>query len=294
MDNNAMELKDAPAEQNKNGYHYPKNTWGKWIFGALLPLIVFLLGSVVAGAAFGVYGAIAYAGDVNAMTQFLTETGTLMVLAQNVITIAILVPIYFSQKKKGWYPPAGCKLNFADFIVYGVLLILGFSNLIGAGITFIFELLVINDTVWETTSGMLQSGSILMQILAVGISAPFAEEFVFRGILQQRLTSKLPKWAALLIASAVFGIFHGNATQFINAFLAGLLIGFMYMKTGSLWLCIIAHMANNIFSVIYEPVGLVNVPDAVVLPICACAVAFAVFYNVKLKKRTAAANTQTE
>ena len=84
--------------------------------------------------------------------------------------------------------------------------------------------------------------------VAVGILAPLAEEVVFRGAILRTLLgimSKKNHWVAIMISAAIFGAVHCNQAQFINALLMGLLLGWMYYRTGSLVPGILLHWVNN-------------------------------------------------
>lgn len=84
--------------------------------------------------------------------------------------------------------------------------------------------------------------------VAIGILAPLAEEVVFRGAILRTLLgimSKKNHWVAIMISAAIFGIVHANLAQFINALLMGLLLGWMYYRTGSLVPGILLHWVNN-------------------------------------------------
>ena len=84
--------------------------------------------------------------------------------------------------------------------------------------------------------------------VAIGILAPLAEEVVFRGAILRTLLgimSKKNHWVAIMISAAIFGVVHANLAQFINALLMGLLLGWMYYRTGSLVPGILLHWINN-------------------------------------------------
>lgn len=84
--------------------------------------------------------------------------------------------------------------------------------------------------------------------VAIGILAPLAEEVVFRGAILRTLLgimSKKNHWVAIMISAAIFGVVHANLAQFINALLMGLLLGWMYYRTGSLVPGILLHWVNN-------------------------------------------------
>lgn len=86
-------------------------------------------------------------------------------------------------------------------------------------------------------------------IIYVALFAPLIEEIIFRGIIQKGLINKGVKpWKAILIASLVFGLVHGNPWQFVGAVLLGSVLGLVYYKTKSLLLSILLHAFNNLCS----------------------------------------------
>lgn len=85
-------------------------------------------------------------------------------------------------------------------------------------------------------------------ILSTCILAPLCEEFLCRGMmLRGMLATETPRraivWSALL-----FALMHLNPWQSIPAFAIGLLFGWVYYRTGSLWLTIALHCINNSIS----------------------------------------------
>ena len=83
--------------------------------------------------------------------------------------------------------------------------------------------------------------------LAVGLLAPLSEEIVMRGaILKELLKSpKLSPWGAIAISALFFALIHMNPAQMPHAFLIGLLLGWMYWRTGSILPGVAYHWANN-------------------------------------------------
>ena len=80
--------------------------------------------------------------------------------------------------------------------------------------------------------------------LAIGILAPLAEEMVFRGAILRTLLS------AFGITALLFAVIHGNLAQGFGAFFLGLLIGWMYYRTGSIVPGVVFHWVNNSIAVI--------------------------------------------
>ncbi|WP_314313350.1 CPBP family intramembrane glutamic endopeptidase [Hoylesella marshii] len=82
--------------------------------------------------------------------------------------------------------------------------------------------------------------------VTVGLLASVAEEIVFRGaILRALLSSFNHRWAGIVLSSLLFAIIHGNPAQMPHAFLAGLILGWMYSKTRSIVPGIVFHWTNN-------------------------------------------------
>ena len=82
----------------------------------------------------------------------------------------------------------------------------------------------------------------------LAILAPWAEEVVFRGAILRKLLqifSRQMHWVAIVISAIIFGAVHMNMAQGVNAAVLGLLLGWMYYRTGSIFPGIVLHWANN-------------------------------------------------
>jgi membrane protease YdiL (CAAX protease family) len=84
----------------------------------------------------------------------------------------------------------------------------------------------------------------------VSIAAPLCEEFFFRGLLQKGLTPRAPASPvrALVVTAVVFSAFHLDPVGFFARVDLGLLFGWLFLRTGSLWPGMAAHAANNLVS----------------------------------------------
>ncbi|GHG90606.1 type II CAAX endopeptidase family protein [Comamonas sp. JC664] len=87
-------------------------------------------------------------------------------------------------------------------------------------------------------------------LAGVTVAAPFCEEFFFRGIFQRGITPQAPAspTRALVFSAVVFSAFHLDPVGFVARTELGLLFGWLYLRTGSLWPSIGAHAANNLVS----------------------------------------------
>ena len=88
-------------------------------------------------------------------------------------------------------------------------------------------------------------GPFWASFLVVAIFAPIFEEWLCRGMVLRGLLTKMkPVWA-IVISALFFAVIHANPWQALNAFLIGLVMGYVYYKTGSLILTMIIHFVNN-------------------------------------------------
>jgi membrane protease YdiL (CAAX protease family) len=130
-----------------------------------------------------------------------------------------------------------CLMGGVGGLLWG-LFALGYINVI-SHFDFFSEIL-------ETTRQYLEAHKetkITLLISAVLI-APFAEEFLFRGMLFRALDKEWGGWKALLGSSAFFAIYH-PPMAWLPVGLMGLLNAWLFKKTGRLAPCVILHMVYN-------------------------------------------------
>lgn len=89
-------------------------------------------------------------------------------------------------------------------------------------------------------------------ILVVG-GASLSEELLFRGVIFAGLRKSMSLWPAALISSLLWALLHlAGANLAVVAVLAifGLVLAWLYERTGSLWAPICAHAINNSLAVL--------------------------------------------
>ena len=85
----------------------------------------------------------------------------------------------------------------------------------------------------------------VLLFLAVAVLAPLVEEILFRGLLQNAFAKRMPIWAAIALASAIFAAVHMQFYAFPALMVMGASFGLLYHLTGSLRVNIVVHMINN-------------------------------------------------
>lgn len=82
------------------------------------------------------------------------------------------------------------------------------------------------------------------------VLAPLIEETAFRGLIQHHLSAHMPSWAAIIISSFMFGLWHRNIGQFVYTFLFSLIAGAVFHFTGKIRWSILTHFILNLTAVL--------------------------------------------
>ena len=106
----------------------------------------------------------------------------------------------------------------------------------------------------EITNLMLAGNSIqimLVNLAVMAIIPAICEEFLFRGLLVTWFKNKIKNVHIVVFLSAfIFSAIHLQFYGFVPRFLLGLYLGYLFVWTGSLWVCIMVHFINNAMAVI--------------------------------------------
>ncbi|MYE55063.1 MAG: CPBP family intramembrane metalloprotease [Chloroflexi bacterium] len=94
----------------------------------------------------------------------------------------------------------------------------------------------------------LDGAAMLPTFAIVGLLAPFAEEVFFRGFLLAALASVIGGLRGALVSSAIFSVAHLNVGTLAPIFVMGMLLAWLYLRTGSIWPPIVAHAAQNLIA----------------------------------------------
>ncbi|MDE2786378.1 MAG: CPBP family glutamic-type intramembrane protease [Chloroflexota bacterium] len=103
---------------------------------------------------------------------------------------------------------------------------------------------------------LLPGGWVVFSALALAVWTPIAEETFFRGFILRGFTNRWRLIPALVASAAVFAALHLAPALLLPVFVTGLLLGWLYHRTGSLWPCIAVHAAQNLVAVLSAWFGL--------------------------------------
>ena len=107
----------------------------------------------------------------------------------------------------------------------------------------------------KTDLAILKSGDnkvILLYFLNTIILGPIVEESIFRGIMYSPLYRKVGQTAAIILTSIIWTHAHFESLlPSVGIFINGLILGWLYNRSGSLIHPVIFHMFRNSWTIIY-------------------------------------------
>ena len=132
------------------------------------------------------------------------------------------------------------------------------GNMVGIVLTGILQLIP-GITATNPVEGMTAGTALLPRFLVMVIGAPLSEEYIFRKQLIDRM-HLYGRRTAVVVSAVLFGMFHGNLSQFFYAAALGLVFGYVYLKTGKLRYSIGLHMLINLLGGVIAPMLLEHLP----------------------------------
>lgn len=158
----------------------------------------------------------------------------------------------FLHRPALWRPSEGLRFDLAAGLLLGAALALA-DGVMQAGL----EAARLPPWTWQQSlagadpgsppAGGASGTSPLATSLALGllaaVVAPVLEELLFRGFLIEALLPRAGPAAAVVASSILFAAFHGEALLPLTA--KGLVLGWIFLRTRSLFVPILAHATNN-------------------------------------------------
>lgn len=93
---------------------------------------------------------------------------------------------------------------------------------------------------------------ILASLIFFGvIVAPIIEEIMFRGFLQPALKNSFGGRYAIAVTAALFAAVHMDMFAFLQIFILGMLLGYLYEKTQTLIASIVVHILHNSLTLVF-------------------------------------------
>lgn len=183
--------------------------------------------------------------DESLLTSFATDNMLGSILISNIL-IGLVFFLIYKPIIKAWklnpFTWKAAAIASACTLAYTILFIL-VKNSLGVS-----EPDVITESA-QYYSTIFPGFGLTMMCLNLLVVAPIVEEIVLRGVVYNQIESTTNNYTAIIVSALLFGLIHitaGGATLAVGAFLIGLILAYIYARTKSLWVCIIAHSIANL------------------------------------------------
>ncbi len=163
-----------------------------------------------------------------------------------ILTFSIAYGAYMLLLRMPWKaavpfrPVAAGKVLLCIPVTFSISII---GSIFTSILSILFTLIGYQPVSSDVSVPMTVPGTILYFIM-LAVLPPIFEEIAFRGILMQSLR-RFGDGFALLVSSILFGLFHLNMIQAPYAFLLGLWLGYLVLRTGSLRISMVLHACIN-------------------------------------------------
>ena len=198
----------------------------------LVSIGVFIAAQIVVTAIFVIAG-LAKGMDIN--TAVNSNLGMSLLVSDFLVIVILLALKYCSLKELFKRVPANVLLISIVFALCGMFAVEILSSTV--------------DIPNNLEEQFLAMAGTISGFLGLCIVGPIMEEIIMRRVIlkeMQKVTKSM--WWGIIISSALFAIIHVNPIQVVFAMPAGIFLGWLYCKTGSLLVPICIHIINNTFS----------------------------------------------
>ncbi len=168
------------------------------------------------------------------------------------LSLAFVLGAWIYYKMRGLPATAfQWKPAFVKLIPLGFLFLFGTQYIIGEFMTYLpgYEAML------AAYKAMFEGLNPIAMLIAGGFIGPICEEIIFRGVILEGLTKRYNPIKAIIFSALIFGLIHMQPLQVMGTFFAGLILGWIYVKTKSLWVVIVLHVINNIIAFSFEDIA---------------------------------------
>lgn len=195
------------------------------IIKCLKPLLIFFVTSVLVSFVVTLL-------YINIVPEF-DNQNTSIAYIYGVVAGLILIPIFIKQ----YYSLILKEEKFKPKYIY--LLVMGMN------ISLIYNILVIFIYRLYNLEIIVYNNYFILFFLSTGIIGPILEEYLFRGLIFNKLREVTTLNKSILISVLIFALLHVKLELILMTFLLGLFLTYLYLKEESVIPLIIFHIGFN-------------------------------------------------
>lgn len=242
--------------------------------GQILLIVGLMLGGFLLNLLVSLVGIIPFKGlgGFNEIVSNPSENVALLKLLQTLQSICLfIIPAYiYAHILSGNYKSfflfkRSLNQRTALIIIISIIAAIPFINLLGElntkmvlpeSLSFIEEWMKMAEERAASTTALLVSGkgifALLINLVMIAVLPAIGEEMIFRGVFQRIFLKSFQNMhVAVLLSAFFFSAFHLQFYGFLPRFFIGILLGYLYMASGNIWLPILAHFINNAVATIF-------------------------------------------
>lgn len=155
----------------------------------------------------------------------------------------------------------------------GAAVILAFSASLGLNALLTLTGFADSSQTYQKVADRQYSVAFALGLVLYGLISPLAEEVVFRGVIYNRLRRLYNPAVGIAASGLLFGAFHGNLVQGVYGACLGMLMAYLYERSGKFRIPFVFHAVANL--AVYTTARMESV-QAVLLTPAGCAVLLAV------------------
>lgn len=91
---------------------------------------------------------------------------------------------------------------------------------------------------------------LLANLVTFAVIPALCEEMFFRGVIQRQLARLMPAGLAIAVGAVIFSTIHFQFYGFFARAALGMLLGYLFYRSGSLWPSILGHFTFNGVSIV--------------------------------------------
>ena len=116
------------------------------------------------------------------------------------------------------------------------------------------------NEVFERLERHIMSQPAWFTVMWIGVAPAVCEEVLFRGLMLPRLREVWGRHVAIFTTGFLFALFHLDPFRIVPTLAMGVMMGYLYVWTRSLWVPIMYHLTNNLAAFAYAK-GWVFLPE---------------------------------
>lgn len=203
-------------------------------------------------------------GQVDTMMKYVVEMSILKALCLVPVMLFLFLKDRHEEKKAGIIP-----MTKTGALSYLLIPVLGVALCIALNVILILFNAASYSITYQQVTNDFYAARFSVQLIGLGLITPIAEEYMFRGVLYNRLKELVTPKRAMWFSALMFGMYHTNMVQFIYGLAFGFVLAYIYEKCGSIAAPILLHIVANLTSLLMTKYGgfvgiLQNVGSAVI------------------------------